>query len=658
MIRKKYYWIFLAGITLGWCQSANQLETSQVTQLRRSILRDQMDQEKNIQRTQSLDDLLKMEEQFDSTNVPVKIIITPSEIEEYYRLKLARIREDIIGLNVIETLLDSAGQLTHFGYDYFYNFEQRELWERTIPPNHYELGSGDEIIISIWGETERREKKIIARDGSIFVNDIGIIKLGGKTISQAQNYIEDRLGTVYETIHGNNPKTFVNLTHGKISGKTVTFTGHVKVPGMHVVTPYVDPITALIYAGGIDTTGSLRQILFYRNESLIDTLDFYKYLIDGLPLNNLFMRDGDRLHVPRRLQTITVSGDVYRPAHYELKPNESLLDAMTLSGGPKNIVRSSIHLKRNNLTEEKENLFSKYLNFEELAQLKAIDGDSISVNLFLQPLAYIYIYGLRKTPIELPFAENISLEYIVNVIANLDTFINGQKWLDEIQYESEDRAQRVSIPAINSQQISFKLKPNDRITFFMNPLYGQPGNVKITGAVNNQGTLPINKHGQSLKSVISLAGGIRDNALKEGIQIYRDSLRLGWKNESMLILSGDSINVLYDQGTIEILGEVNAPGIYDIGTQSISVKRALAMAGGLNPNGSKKNMFIIYSNGMVQEAGGLFAPSLRSGSSLIVSKKSSLEYRSTLETTEKLAGIVGSLATLLLVINSTAIGGN
>ena len=69
-------------------------------------------------------------------------------------------------------------------------------------------------------------------------------------------------------------------------------------------------------------------------------------------------------------------------------------------------------------------------------------------------------------------------------------------------------------------------------------------------------------------------------------------------------------------------------------------------------------MFIIYSNGMVQEAGGLFAPSLGSGSTLIVNEKSSLEYRTTLETTEKLAGIVGSLATLLLVINSTSIGGN
>ena len=40
-------------------------------------------------------------------------------------------------------------------------------------------------------------------------------------------------------------------------------------------------------------------------------------------------------------------------------------------------------------------------------------------------------------------------------------------------------------------------------------------------------------------------------------------------------------------------------------------------------------------------------------STLVVNEKAPDEYRTTLETTEKLAGIVGSLATLLLVINST-----
>ena len=65
-------------------------------------------------------------------------------------------------------------------------------------------------------------------------------------------------------------------------------------------------------------------------------------------------------------------------------------------------------------------------------------------------------------------------------------------------------------------------------------------------------------------------------------------------------------------------------------------------------------IFVIYPNGMVQSASRRFGrTSIKSGSTLIVGSKSPSEYQTTLETTEKLAGIIGSLATLMLVINST-----
>ena len=108
--------IFLIRSVIG--QSANQLQNSNNNQINQSLLREQMLQSQVEKSNQSLDDLLKLEEQFESTNVPVKIIVTPSDIEEYYRLKLKRIRDDIIGLNMIETLLDTAGAIKYYGYDY------------------------------------------------------------------------------------------------------------------------------------------------------------------------------------------------------------------------------------------------------------------------------------------------------------------------------------------------------------------------------------------------------------------------------------------------------------------------------------------------------------------------------------------------------------
>ena len=650
---KNIIFILLVSVNYVFSQSSTQLKNQSDLELRRALMRDQNNLEQIDDSDKSLDELLELEERFDSTNVPIKIIVAPKDIEEYYRLKLKRIKEDIIGLNVIESLLDTVGSIEYFGYDYFYNFEQRELWERAIPPNKYILGAGDEVIISIWGQTERREKKIIGRDGKIFINDIGQLQLGGKSLNEAQEFIEKRLSRVYETIKGNNPQTYVDISHGKISGKTVAFTGYVKSPGFHVVTPYVDPISSLIYAGGIDTTGTLREILFYRNGIIIDTLDVYDYLIDGFPTNDLFIRDGDRIHVPRRIKNITLSGEVLRPAHYEVKSDETLLKAINYAGGLKNENTALIHLKRISSESGKIATESKYLSLEDLGEMKVNDGDSISVSNFMHPLEYIYIYGIDNDPIRMPYEEKMIIQTVVNAFGG--TLLNEKKykWSSEINYKSEDRSVNYLLKDIISGKVNLLLSPNDQITFTKNNKYTIPGTVKITGAINNAGSYPVEEHGEALRNLIVLAGGKRVNALSLGIHIYRDSLRLGWQNDSMLILPGDSIDILYDQGTIEILGEVNVPGIYEIGDKSVSVNKAISMAGGINSYGSKKNIFVVYPNGMVQSARQLIGgPALKSGSTLFVSSKSPSEYQSALDATEKLAGIIGSFATLVLVINS------
>ena len=387
-INRAIYWFL--SLALLWGQNVGQISATEA-QLRQKMLRQQTNSEQILEKEKSLDELMLLEERFDSTNVPVKIIVTPSELKEFYNLKLKRIRDDIIGLNVIESLLDTVGQLNHFGYDYFFNFEQRELWERTIPPTNYVLSPGDEIIISIWGQTERREKKIIGRDGKIFIGDVGQIAIGGLTLSDAMNNIKNRLVQVYETIQGPNAKTFLDLTHAKISGKTVSFTGRVIAPGFHVVTPYVDPLTALIYAGGVDTTGSLRGVVFLRNNTPLDTLDLYAFLLDGAPSSSHFMRDGDRLHIPNRLSTVTVSGAVRHPGYFELKPNESLGQALRYAGGLKVEASKMIHLRRlsNSITENRYNNY--YFHSQELDQISMQDGDSLSIyyNLTNSEIYYI-----------------------------------------------------------------------------------------------------------------------------------------------------------------------------------------------------------------------------------------------------------------------------
>lgn len=652
ILSKKH--IFLTTLLSLISAGQSTLQNSSNNQARQMLLRESMLKEQIKNSNSSLDNVLNIEDQFDSTNVPIKLLITPTDIEEYYQIKLNRIKDDIMGLEMIQSILDTSFGSRNFGYDYFYNFNQKELWERSIPPEKYILSPGDEIIISIWGQTQRREKKILGRDGAVFIDDIGQVQLGGKNLVDAQTFVEKRLSMVYESISGDNPQTYVDLSHGKISGKTLSFTGNVNSPGFHIVTPYVHPLNSIIYAGGIDTTGSLRNILFYRNDILIDTLDLYDYLIDGLPKNKLFIRDGDRIHVPNRLIKVTISGEVLRPGNFEMENGETLLKAVTFAGGYKKNKNFFIHLQRDNTISGISESESKYLSWSDLGSIICQDGDKITISSFQDQIEYIYVYGFDEKPIKIPYEENMSIKSVINMFGGIKMKNNINKWSSEVSHRYDNIINNISLDDIISGRNDPLLFPNNQITFRKNLNYEIPGTIKISGAVNNAGSLPVSPHGDSLINIIELAGGKRTNALSEGVQIFRDSLRLGWQNESMLILPGDSIVILYDQGTIEILGEVNAPGIYEIGNKSISVNKAIGMSGGININGSRKNIFVIYPNGMVQSASRRFGrTSIKSGSTLIVGSKSPSEYQTTLETTEKLAGIIGSLATLMLVINST-----
>ena len=69
---------------------------------------------------------------------------------------------------------------------------------------NYILGPGDEIIIALWGESGSLSTEIINRDGQIFIENIGVINLSGKSLSK-QKLITSRYSQVYSTLIGQKP---------------------------------------------------------------------------------------------------------------------------------------------------------------------------------------------------------------------------------------------------------------------------------------------------------------------------------------------------------------------------------------------------------------------------------------------------------------------
>ena len=111
--------------------------------------------------------------------------------------------------------LDSLrNQSNFFGYDYFTRQDTISFWENLPAPSNYLLGPGDELIISLWGETELRESYIISREGKIYDQKIGIMNVSGKTIEEAKAYLLQQFGRYHSTLVGNKPSTFFDVLTG------------------------------------------------------------------------------------------------------------------------------------------------------------------------------------------------------------------------------------------------------------------------------------------------------------------------------------------------------------------------------------------------------------------------------------------------------------
>ena len=129
-------------------------------------------------------------------------------------------------------------KLKHFGYDFFTLRDSIPIWDNLPMPPSYRLGPGDEIIISLWGETQLRSSYKIGRDGMIYIERVGKISLADKSINQAKTYLEKQFQKVYETLKGSRPSTFMDVSLGQLKSINVTFVGEVKLPGIHPCTHF------------------------------------------------------------------------------------------------------------------------------------------------------------------------------------------------------------------------------------------------------------------------------------------------------------------------------------------------------------------------------------------------------------------------------------
>ena len=124
-------------------------------------------------------------------------------------------------------------------------------------PNDYEIGVGDEIQITLWGQAALQSVFIVDRNGRIFVPSIGFISVVGKNLVELKNYLKSEFGKIYSTLNSKEDKTYIDVSLVTLQSIKVQIIGQVVSPGIYDLHPFSSLITAVSSAGGIDTTGSI-----------------------------------------------------------------------------------------------------------------------------------------------------------------------------------------------------------------------------------------------------------------------------------------------------------------------------------------------------------------------------------------------------------------
>lgn len=237
-------------------------------------------------------------------------------------------------------------------------------------PQDYVLGPGDQVIIDIYGASQKTEQLTISPDGTVTIPGYGPVHVSGLTVAAAQSKLRGSLGTRYAS-------SDLRLTVGQTRTLTVQVMGEVKVPGTYTLSAFATVFHALYMAGGINDLGTLRNIKVYRAGRQVTVVDIYEYILHGRLAGNVRLRDGDVIQVGPYDCLVGVTGNVKRPMFYEMRPTESLSTLLEYAGGfTGDAYRKQLRVLRK--TGERYGVYN--VGEFELGTFKVADGDAVEVD--------------------------------------------------------------------------------------------------------------------------------------------------------------------------------------------------------------------------------------------------------------------------------------
>ena len=533
-----------------------------------------------------------------------------------------------------DSLADSVavlrGGLKLFGIETFRRATTRFQAAQGGPVDkNYRLGAGDMLVLILTGDVERINTLEVNREGFVVIPQVGQVYVANLTLGQLEDQLYARLGRVYSGVRrGANASTRFQLTVARLRNIQVYVAGDVVRPGAYQMSSAGTVLTALYAAGGPTTNGSFRRVEIRRGSTLVDSLDLYDYLLRGSNPTDIRLETGDVVFVPVHGGFASVTGRVIRPAVYELRPNETLRDAIAFAGGfDPSAVQARVTIHRILPAESRVPggrarvviaVGADQFSGGVAPAVPMAPGDSVTVHAVAdRQRGFVTVRGNVWVEGEVGFTPGMKLSDALRLAGGAKPDVYLSRILVTRMREDSTLVQLRSAFADSTGRVrdDLALEDQDEVRVFSRTAFKIDQYVAIVGAVRRPGRVPF-REGMTMRDLILLADGLTEDAqlqaeiarlpesrppgaLAETVRVPLDSTFLFARASGTgggtdgTATTGDAPLQPYDnvlvlrqgewglQRTVVLSGQVKSPGRYSLRSKTERLADLIERAGGL-----------------------------------------------------------------------------
>jgi protein involved in polysaccharide export with SLBB domain len=525
-------------------------------------------------------------------------------------------------------LLQTTGQiLPLFGADFFENLNNSNAqYARSPVGDDYVLGAGDQLLIRIWGSTSAETTVNIDRQGAIAIPKLGTLRLAGVKAGQVDAVVKAFFSKFYKDIE-------VSVALGKLRKITVFVVGQSRNPGSYALSSQSTLTSALFASGGPSAGGSIRRVQLKRQGQTVAEFDLYAFLGKGDKSADIKLQDGDVLFYPRAAGFMAFLGKVNSPGVYEIKEgagskdnNETLADYLNLAGGlPVTADPRRATLERVQPGIDQPRSVQDIALTPASLQTPIKNGDVVTVSAIVPELANaITLRGAVAQPTRMAWRQGMRVSDVIttkSLLINPDTVRKQNEVLfDNFEQERTARG-RARVPsdlAVDRVLLEKKNNADNQLQVSQHGLNGgKPFDGQMAGGIDlskasiaeqtdreisiAQLGKPILAEGNladrigKLNEEINLDYAVIERFSRDTLEVSLLPFNLGrvlstpMGKEDLTLQPGDIITVFTykdiqvpisrRQIFVRIEGEVNSPGVYQLGSNK-NLQQLIQMAGG------------------------------------------------------------------------------